>query len=645
MTDICFVLMPYAAVERPSAAFGLLKAACNEVGVEVSVIHANLLFAEEIGLARYQFLVHQPARQLTGDWTFSPAAFPGCDLGEEDYLRLVAGSDERSRRVLLQARRMTSAFVDRVARRVLAERPRVVGSSATFQQHVSSLAVLRRVRELAPEVVTVLGGASCDGSMGAANHEMFPWLDYVCSGDGDAIIRELAPLLLQHGRSIPAAKLPPGVIGPKRALLHSTSSSSGGQRATLTNMESQPIPDYSDYFAALKASPLGQYVTPALPVESSRGCWWGQLHHCTFCGIGPDMEYRSKSAERMLRELAALSETYGTRRFLVLDDILDAQYYRTVLPRLAEQGAPYTLNYEIKANVRRHEVELLARAGVLWAQPGIESLHDGALGLMKKGTSCLTNLQLLKWAREYGLRIGWNFLFGIPGEQTDWYSEVRAWLPQVHHLPAPLGMSRVAYYRFSPYFDRSSSYGLTLSPVAEGQHVYPLEQEKLARLSYYFADAAPDPTGSPEHRALEEHVEEWRRLEDSASPPVLSAEDRGGEELRIVDTRRCRTAPEHVLRGAARLVQRACDAALTADGVARHIAGTEGVELRSEEIDTALRQLVERKLVLQHNERYLGLAARGPVPAVPSLRDCPGGYVDVDAYMDDNAYRHLLQIA
>jgi hypothetical protein len=30
MLDVCFILMPYAAVERPSIAIGLLKASLNQ---------------------------------------------------------------------------------------------------------------------------------------------------------------------------------------------------------------------------------------------------------------------------------------------------------------------------------------------------------------------------------------------------------------------------------------------------------------------------------------------------------------------------------------------------------------------------------------------------------------------------------------
>ena len=43
-------------------------------------------------------------------------------------------------------------------------------------------------------------------------------------------------------------------------------------------------------------------------------------------------------------------------------------------------------------------------------QPGIESLSDHVLKLMRKGTTALQNIQLLKWCREYGVQPEWNLL-------------------------------------------------------------------------------------------------------------------------------------------------------------------------------------------------------------------------------------------
>ncbi len=98
----------------------------------------------------------------------------------------------------------------------------------------------------------------------------------------------------------------------------------------------------------------------------------------------------------MLADLSELSARYGVKRVQFVDNILDMSFFKTLSPRLAASGEEYSLFYETKANLKRDQVELLAKAGVRWIQPGIESLDDNALALIAKGNSTTINLQLLK---------------------------------------------------------------------------------------------------------------------------------------------------------------------------------------------------------------------------------------------------------
>ena len=122
-------------------------------------------------------------------------------------------------------------------------------------------------------------------------------------------------------------------------------------------------------------------MRPGLPLESSRGCWWGAAHQCTFCGLnGTSLGYRSKSPERVLAEVHELEDRYGVSDFEAVDNILDMGYHKTLLPELAADTSTRRIFYEIKANVSRAQVAALVDAGIMWVQPGIESLHSEVLG-------------------------------------------------------------------------------------------------------------------------------------------------------------------------------------------------------------------------------------------------------------------------
>src|SRR5207253_3689489 len=145
---------------------------------------------------------------------------------DAEYLRQISEASERHPAVwrgargqqlvaeLVALRAAATKFTDGPARRVLATGARVVGCTSTFEQHVASLALLRRIRELDPEVVTMLGGANCETVMGQTTHRCFPWVDFVVSGEADGLISELCRLALDGRRDADPSELPRGVLGP-----------------------------------------------------------------------------------------------------------------------------------------------------------------------------------------------------------------------------------------------------------------------------------------------------------------------------------------------------------------------------------------------------------------------------------------------
>ncbi|MCG8458711.1 MAG: RiPP maturation radical SAM C-methyltransferase, partial [Holophagales bacterium] len=422
---------------------------------------ADLAFAEQIGLGPNALLCNQAPDLLLGEWTFAAAAFPEMAENPGDIDGLAASVDRDGsigRRLealgmgdtgladfLRRLRRHAPRFVDQMARTVLRTSPRIVGCTSSFQQHCAALALLRRIRELDPEVVTLLGGANCEGEMGGVIARSVPWVDVVVSGEADELVVPLCRHLLEHGRNLDPRELPFGALSGEPG-------SETTPRAKVGRMERVPIPDYDDYFLAVAASPLRPRLKPVLLAESSRGCWWGEQQHCTFCGLnGIGMGYRSKPAERTLQELDTLSGRYGVRRFEMVDNILDMAYLRDLLPKLKDRGAPYSLFYETKANLKREHVELLMASGVDAIQPGIENLHGEALRQVRKGCTPLHNLQLLKWSRETGMRLAWSILVGMPDESDDWWAEIAEWIPWIEHLEPPSGVSQIHFQRFSPY--------------------------------------------------------------------------------------------------------------------------------------------------------------------------------------------------
>ncbi len=656
--DVCLVTLPYASINRPSLALGLLKAVLEKGGIRAAVLYPNLWFAARTGLRLYHLAASQaPKEMLLGEWSFAAAAFPEAERDDEEYLlrvarahRRIAGYHRSDREAeilvgdLRALRGAAGAAIGEAAERALATGARIVGCTSTFEQHVASLALLRRIRTLDPSVVTLLGGANCEGEMGRATHRSFPWVDFVVAGEADGVVVDLVRAALDRGRDVDPAVLPAGIYSPRHrtparrdgAGTAEAGSGAGEARAAASrplfrDLDALPLPDFGDYFAALGRTPFAGSVRSGLPLETSRGCWWGAIRHCTFCGLnGASMAFRSKSPRRVLEEIRTLGARYGIARFETVDNILDMGYFQDVLPALAADGGERRIFYEVKSNLRRPQVELLHRAGVRWLQPGIESLHSAVLQRMEKGVQAWQNLQLLRACRDLGVRLSWNLLWGFPGEEDAWYGEMAALLPALEHLQPPSALVRVRFDRHSPYHQRPADFGLSLRPVPAMSFVYPLAECELADLAYYFAaDGRPDPfadgladptAGRPAVAELRDGVAAWRSAFWRASPPLLQLWDEG-HRLRGLDTRSCTRGAAFELAGLDRDLYRLAEEAPLAASLPERLAAA------PEALEASVARLLDLRLVVSIDRRLVALGTKPGLPPLPSFEEFPGGLV------------------
>ncbi|WP_246622775.1 hypothetical protein [Rhizobium laguerreae] len=161
---IVLVNMPMSAVERPSLALGLLQSALTRAGLKSRTVYANIWFLEYAGLADYNLLETSPPEEALVDWLFAGAAFPDFKTDHARFLDRYFRrnpcphkSEAELRANFLKLRSLIGGFIDWTCGKILKERPAMVGCTSTFNQHVPSLALLRRLSELAPGLITLMG--------------------------------------------------------------------------------------------------------------------------------------------------------------------------------------------------------------------------------------------------------------------------------------------------------------------------------------------------------------------------------------------------------------------------------------------------------------------------------------------------------
>lgn len=569
MIDVLLVSMPFGPLLSPSLGLSLLQPQVEARGLTCRVDYFTLPFAERIGEPLYSRITTENramSRAFVGEWIFSHALFDWDEAQDERYLtdvlmqppswlgrnptRPPAPSQVRA---ILRARDSAAAFVDWCADEVAAAQPAIVGLTSVFQQHLASLALAKRVKARLPGTFIVLGGANCEATMGLETVRQFPFVDAVVSGEGDRILGDLA---LQLTGRAPRTDLA-GVI--TQASAAAGSSAAPAAPAAVADLDALPYPEYRDFFEQFERSRFGRAWQPSVFVETSRGCWWGEKMHCTFCGLnGESMAYRSKTAPRALAELTHLAETYPKCDIQVVDNILDLKYFKTLLPELAARRLPVSLFYETKSNLKKDQVRLLRDAGVTMIQPGIESFSDRVLKQMKKGVSGLQNIQLLKWCKELGVHPIWNFLIGFPQESPEDYFEMAGLTARVCHLPRPSGVSVIRLDRFSPNFTQAGLLGFTkLQPLPFYEFLYDLPEPARRNLAYYFSYEYKVPQNVARYAdPLVRSVHAWKTTWRNAELVSIDLDDR----LFVFDTRPRAASPISMLIGDDRRLYETCDA-------------------------------------------------------------------------------------
>jgi ribosomal peptide maturation radical SAM protein 1 len=446
------VSMPWAPTSRPSLGLGILKSNLQFLGHQCAVIYPNIFLSAVMGCNGYEYLANTPALFGVAEHLFAVDVFGKEALQSERYLSSCAltapanhEAPESLRASFFTLRdRIVPDLLDALVAEILRRQADVVGFTCTFNQVMPSVALAKRLKHANPNIHSLLGGPCVHGEMGLTYARIFKdYVDAVFLGEADRVLADYLSQLSE-------GKLNGSLSGIAAGENHY------GDASLFDNLNDMPVPDFSDYFAAREELASDGFKLAAfhsLPFEASRGCWWGEKHHCTFCGLNNrGMNYRRKSVEKVVDELKSLAQKHRVNSFMAADNILDYRAFDDLLPALARIPADLRFFFEIKANVKRRDVEKLAAAGVTWVQPGFESFSDHVLKLMRKGTSALQNVQALKWLSEFGVEVSYNLLVGFPGETDEDYDAMLRLLPKLFHLPSPGPVAHVVQVqRFAPF--------------------------------------------------------------------------------------------------------------------------------------------------------------------------------------------------
>jgi ribosomal peptide maturation radical SAM protein 1 len=440
--------------------------------------------------------------------------------------------------------------------------------------------------------------------MGMEYFRAFPFIDHVVTGEGEEVFPELVRYLLAGKVGV----VPTGVIYREGTAIAFTPNHS-----LFSDFAKTGPPDYDDYYHLLaELGEAAQGLDRILLYEGSRGCWWGEKHHCTFCGLNAQsMKFRAKSPEQVAQEMAYLSSRYDTSRFRLVDNIIDLKYIENLFGRFAADHCDLDVFIETKSNLQKSQIRTLAAGGVKCMQPGLESLSVNQLQAMDKGVTPMQNIICLKWSAYYRIAVSWNILLGFPGETNEDYRRQINLIPSLFHLHPPEATGKFWLQRFSPYYTKPHEYGIRITgPWAAYEYVYDARQIDVKKIAYDFEYELDNwNVGQQIYQELVDLVQEWQRLAGSNDRPFLYY-SKAMDYVTVYDGRN----PKEPIRWrydwpAAGIIEACNEAAKSKDQIRSLLADrpergatTEGA------IDEALGVLAAARILYEERGKYFTLA-------------------------------------
>jgi ribosomal peptide maturation radical SAM protein 1 len=531
--DALIIVPPFAGLDRPSLGAHILQSTAKEAGFKVSVLYANMILAAKIGALNYESICYAPTGILLGERFFASAAYGLPPLGSDGFREALKNSQKKYLSMNLtpcqeipdveKLQKYAGEWVDNIASEVIKCGFKVVGCTTTFEQTNASIALLNRIKHLDPNVITILGGANCQEEMAKGILSLGSNIDYIFSGECELAFSRFL-------REVEDGK-------------HKSSRIILGEPCM--NLDAIPTPEFASFYSQLKSwLPENSFKYADniwLPYESSRGCWWGQRHQCNFCGINGDViDFRQKSAGRVISELKELIKHHPNRQICMVDNNMPAGFFKSLIPNLNEELPDARFFYEVRPNLSLRHIVALKKGGIAIIQPGIESLSTPCLKLMNKGVTASQNISLLRYSRSAGLIVHWNLLYGFPGDHADEYERMMELIPLLHHLHPPNDLLHLSLDRFSPYFKDPERYGISnLRPADIYSAVLPNGSD-ITKMAYHFiGDYRSESRENPElMEELRRRVEAWRvAWQSENSLPILAVTEIGFDRYMLLDTR------------------------------------------------------------------------------------------------------------
>lgn len=326
-------------------------------------------------------------------------------------------------------------------------KPDMVGITAVTMTFDAAAAVLKDVKDIAPEIKTVIGGPHATFCIEEIMQD-YPAVDFIVLGEGEEAIVDLV-------RAVESSRGFENIVG----LVYRDGDSvrNTGSRPPGIDVNTLPVP-------ARHLLPLGRYraLGMAISMTTSRGCPF----NCIFC-IGRKMvgaKVRYRDPIKVVDELEYLS-TLGFHQINIADDLFTANKKHCL------QVCDEILKRNIKtkwtsfARVDTVSPEVLVRmkeAGCSAVSFGVETGVPEIMKTIRKGITLEQVVSAVGMCTEADVIPHASFILGLPGETPETMQQTVDFGEKIKAMGVSHGFHLLAPFPGTRIRDEADGYGLKI---------------------------------------------------------------------------------------------------------------------------------------------------------------------------------------
>lgn len=290
-----------------------------------------------------------------------------------------------------------------VTEKLKAKEPAAIGISITANnQVIPAFTLAYFIRKHYEKCKIVIGGSWCTlvGDDLGKNIQLFPYIDYVIVNEGELPLLNLLNILFGSTD-----------VTNIEGVYYKCNGTVRYKKSTVnTRLNNLPTPDFTGL-------PLERYYeNGTLPIQSSRGCYWGKCIFCSYPVL--EREFKQRDVSLVIRDIKILQKQHGTKVFSFIDSLISPSFAEKLSERLIAENI--IIEWVILARLEKQfSKDLLAKMNksgcttICW---GLESGNQKILNIIRKNIDLKIAEQILKDSNENNIHNRVLVMYGLPSE-------------------------------------------------------------------------------------------------------------------------------------------------------------------------------------------------------------------------------------